>query len=52
MPRNNDISCHKLGQNDDFVSKYLSSVAAILKPRFRDHVTPIFQLTPISEPGP
>ena len=25
------ISCHKLGQNDDFVSKYPSSAAAILK---------------------
>ena len=37
-----DISCHKLGQNDDFVSKYPSSAAAILKLRFRDHVTPIF----------
>ena len=43
-----DISCHKLSQNDDFVS---SSVAAILKPRFRDHVTPIFQPTPISDMG-
>ena len=38
-----DISCHKLSQNGDFVSKYPSSVAAILKPSFRDHVTPIFQ---------
>ena len=47
-----DVSCHNLGENDDFVSKYPSSVAAILKPRFRDHVTPIFQPTPISEPGP
>ena len=32
-----DISCHKLSQNGDFVSKYPSSVAAILKPSFRDH---------------
>ena len=47
-----DISCHKLGQNDDFVSKYPSWVAAILKPRFRDHMTQIFQPTPISEPSP
>ena len=47
-----NVSCHKLGQNDDFVSKYPSSVAAILKPRFRDHMTPIFQPTPISELGP
>ena len=31
------------------MSKYPSSVAAILKPRFRDRVTPIFQPTPISE---
>ena len=46
------ISCHKLGQNDDFVSKYPSSAAAILKLRFRDHVTPIFQPVPISDPGP
>ena len=46
------ISCHKLNQNDNFVSKYPSSVAAILKLRFRDHVTPIFQPTPISDPGP
>ena len=45
-----DISCHKLSQNDNFVSKYRSLVAAILKPRFRDHVTPIFQPTPISDP--
>ena len=37
-----DISCHKLSQNGDFVSKYPSSAAAILKLRFRDHVTPIF----------
>ena len=29
----------KLSQNGDFVSKYPSSVAAILKPSFRDHVT-------------
>ena len=35
-----------------FVSKYPNSVAAILKPRFRDHVAPIFQPTPISDPGP
>ena len=47
-----DISCHKLNQNGDFVSKYPSSVAAILKLRFRDHVTPIFQLAPISDLGP
>ena len=47
-----NISCHKLSQNDDFVSKYPSSVAVILKPRFRDHVTPIFQPAPISDPGP
>ena len=46
-----DISCHKLCQNGDFVSKYPSSVAAILKLRFRDYVTPIFQLAPISDPG-
>ena len=46
------ISCQKLSQNDDFVSKYYSSVAAILKPNIRDHVTPIFQPTPISDPGP
>ena len=45
-------SRHKLSQNDNFVSKYPSSVTAILKPRFRDHLTPIFQPTPISEPGP
>ena len=37
-----DISCHKLSQNGDFVSKYPSSAAAILKLRFRNHVTPIF----------
>ena len=36
---------HRWSQNDNFVSKYLSSVAAILKLRFRDHVTPIFQTT-------
>ena len=36
------ISRHKLSQNDNFVSKYPSSAAAILKLRFRDHVTPIF----------
>ena len=42
----------KLSQNDNFVSKYPSLVAAILKPCFRDHVTPIFQPTPISDPGP
>ena len=47
-----DISRHKLSQNDNFVSKYLCSVAAILKPRFRDRMTPIFQPTPISDPGP
>ena len=47
-----DISCHKLGQNDDFVSKYPSLAAAILKLRFREHVTPIFQPVPISDPGP
>ena len=34
------------------MSKYPSSVAAILKLRFRDLVTPIFKPTPISEPGP
>ena len=45
-------SRHKLSQNDNFVSKYPSSVTAILKPRFRDHVTPIFQPTLILEPGP
>ena len=37
-----NISCHKLSRNGDFVSKYPSSAAAILKLRFRDHVTPIF----------
>ena len=50
-----DISCLKLSmlsQNDNFVSKYPNSVAAILKLRFQDHVTPIFQPTPISDPGP
>ena len=47
-----DISCHKLCQNGDFVSKYPSSVAAIVKLRFRDHVTPIFQPAPILDPGP
>ena len=47
-----DISRHKLTQNDNFVSKYPSSVAAILKPRCLDHMTPIFQPTPISDPGP
>ena len=47
-----DISCHKLSQNDDFVSKYPSSVTAILKLRFLDHVTPIFQPTPILDLGP
>ena len=47
-----DISCHKLSQNGDFVSKYPSSVAAILKPSFRDHMTQIFQPAPISDPGP
>ena len=45
-----DILCHKLSQNDDFVSKYPSSVAAILKPRFWDHVTPIFQPALILDP--
>ena len=35
------ISRHKLSQNDNFMSKYPSSAAAILKPRFQDHVTPI-----------
>ena len=40
------ISCHILSQNGDIVSKYPSSVAAILKPSFRD------QPTPISDPGP
>ena len=29
-----DVSCHKLSQNGDFVSKYPSSAAAILKLRF------------------
>ena len=47
-----DISRHKLSQNDNFVSKYQSSVAAILKPHFQDHVTPIFQPTPILHLGP
>ena len=47
-----DISCHKLSQNDNFVSKYPSSVTAILKLCFRDHVTLIFQPTPISDQGP
>ena len=47
-----DISCHKLSQNDHFVIKYPSSVAAILKLRFQDHVTPNFQLTLISAAGP
>ena len=47
-----DISCHKLSQSDKFVSKYPSSVAAILKLRFRDHMTPIFHPTPILGPGP
>ena len=47
-----DISRYKLSQNENFVSKYPSSVAAILKLRFRDRVTPIFQPTPISDPGP
>ena len=47
-----DISCHKLSQNGDFVSKYPSSVAAILKPSFWDHMTQIFQPAPISDPGP
>ena len=37
-----DISFHKLSQNGDFVNKFPSSAAAILKLRFRDHVTPIF----------
>ena len=46
-----DISCQKLSQNGDFASKYPSSVAAILEPRFRDQVTPIFQPTPILDPG-
>ena len=41
-----------VSQNDNFVSKYPSSAAAILKLRFRDHVTPIFQPVPISDPGP
>ena len=36
----------------NFVSKYPSSVAAILKLGFPDHVTAIFQPTPISDPGP
>ena len=47
-----DISRHKLNQNDNFVSKYPSSVATILKTCFRDHVTPIFQPTLMSDPGP
>ena len=47
-----DISRHKLSQNDNFVSKYPSSAADILKLRLRDHVTPIFQPVPISDPGP
>ena len=46
------VSCHELCQNGDFVSKYPSSVTAILKLRFRDHMTPIFQPAPISDPGP
>ena len=46
-----DISCYKLSQNDNFVSKYPSSVATIWKLRFRYHLTPIFQPTPISDPG-
>ena len=46
-----DIPIHKLSQNGDFVSKYPSSVAAILKPSFRDHVTPIFQPALISDLG-
>ena len=46
------ISRDKLIQNDNFVSKYPSSAAAILKLRFRDHVTTIFQPVPISDPGP
>ena len=37
-----DISFHKLSQNDNFVSKYPSSVAAILKLCFQDHMSPIF----------
>ena len=47
-----DISRHKLSQNDNFVSNYPSLVAAVLKPHFRDHMTPIFQPTPIWDPGP
>ena len=47
-----DISRHKLCQNDSCASKYPISVAAILKLRLRDHVTPNFQPTPISDPGP
>ena len=47
-----DMSCHKLSQNDNFGSKYLSSVAATFKHRFREHVTTIFLLTPISAAGP
>ena len=47
-----DISCHKLSQNDDFVSKCLSSVAAILKPRFRGPRDSDFPADPDFGPGP
>ena len=45
------VSCHKLSQNDNFVSKYPSSVATILKLRFQDHVTD-FLADPDFRPGP
>ena len=42
----------RLSQNVNFVSKFPSSIAATSKLRFRDHVSPIFKPTPISDPGP
>ena len=46
-----DISCHKLCQNDNFVSKYPSSVAAILKLCFMS-CDPDFPANPDFGPGP
>ena len=45
--------CHKLSQSENFVTKYPSSVAAILKFRFRDRPRdPDFPVDPDFGPGP
>ena len=47
-----DISCHKLSQNDYFLRKYPSSVAAIGKLRFSGPGDPDFPADPDFGSGP